>query len=140
MKPRSDITTGQKVLAAYNFLTAAAVMYDYTQNPNAANSEYLPDVAIHTLSGLVSLGLLDTLESQVVAAGGNLARIAQIAYKLLIAGNSSIATAANIADVANHTANLYSFYNHKKPVKDDKSVAHETQQDKENHKSAKKNH
>lgn len=121
MKSRSDVTTGQKVLAGYNLLTAAAVLYDYTQNPNASSAEYLPDVAIHTLSGLISLGYFDNIETQLAATGGNIARIAQIAYKLLVSGDSTIATAANVADVFNHSANLYSFHN-KKSVKDDKSV------------------
>lgn len=128
MRSRLDPQTVQKILGIYNFLIAAAVLADYSKNSNADSKEYLPDIALHTLNGLISIGALDSIQSKMVATGGeilakcgNVGRMLQIGYRLL-SGTSTIPTALNITDLVNHALTMGLW---KAAPKEDKAVVKE---------------
>lgn len=83
----------------YNALVACAVLYQYTQTPQAAALEYLPDVAIHLFEALAPR----TWDNAALIANG--ARALQAGFGFF-SKDSTIPQGANFVDVFNHAMNI----------------------------------
>jgi hypothetical protein len=99
-----------KLMSLYNAFTAAAVLYQYSNDPEANTQEYMFDVCTHLISAVQFSGILDKCLSHVVQNDTstvlNTARLFTIGYRLS-AGNSTIPTIANVIDIGNHLENLF---------------------------------
>ncbi|MBL7479910.1 hypothetical protein [Legionella bononiensis] len=84
----------------YNALIAGLVMLEYINNPEAAAIEYLPDVAVHAFEAIAP----NSLNNLAITANFTRGIQAGLAF---FSGNSTIPSAANIADVFNHGLSVY---------------------------------
>lgn len=96
----SDEMDWTYLYCGYNALVACAVLYEYTQNAEAAALEYLPDVAIHAFEALAP----KTWNKAALLANAVRGLQAGAAF---FSGHSTVPHLANGVDMVNHGVNMY---------------------------------